>query len=44
MANPRCYFDVEINGHAAGRIVMELFADTVPKTVRQRHQAQSERP
>lgn len=32
MPNPRCYFDVSINGHNAGRIVMELFADVVPKT------------
>ncbi|GAA5992733.1 hypothetical protein JCM10908_006903 [Rhodotorula pacifica] len=32
MANPRCYFDISINGHNAGRIVMELFADVVPRT------------
>lgn len=37
MPNPRCYFDVSINGHNAGRIVMELFADVVPKTVSQRY-------
>ncbi|BGO90578.1 hypothetical protein NBRC10512_005298 [Rhodotorula toruloides] len=32
MPNPRVYFDVSIQGHSAGRIVMELFADVVPKT------------
>ncbi|BGP31049.1 peptidyl-prolyl cis-trans isomerase cpr6 [Rhodotorula toruloides] len=32
MSNPRVYFDVSIQGHSAGRIVMELFADVVPKT------------
>ena len=26
------YFDVEIGGTAAGRIVMGLFGDTIPKT------------
>lgn len=26
MPNPRVYFDVSIQGHSAGRIVMELFA------------------
>jgi len=26
------FFDVSIGGHNAGRIVMELFADVVPKT------------
>ena len=30
--NPRVYFDMEIGGEAAGRITMELFASTVPKT------------
>ena len=30
--NPVVFFDVSIGGHAAGRITMELFADTVPKT------------
>ncbi|CAE7425198.1 PCKR1 [Symbiodinium sp. CCMP2592] len=32
MPNPRVFFDVEIGGRPAGRIEMELFADTVPKT------------
>lgn len=31
--NPRVWFDIEINSEAAGRIVMELFADVVPRTV-----------
>ncbi|GAA6014648.1 hypothetical protein JCM10207_006889 [Rhodosporidiobolus poonsookiae] len=31
-SNPRVFFDITIQGHAAGRIVMELFADVVPKT------------
>ena len=30
--NPRVYFDIEIGGKKAGRIVMELFANIVPKT------------
>ena len=32
MQNPRVFFDIHIGGKAAGRVVFELFADTVPKT------------
>ncbi len=32
MSNPQVFFDIEINGQAAGRITFELFADVVPKT------------
>ncbi|EMD63126.1 hypothetical protein COCSADRAFT_92320 [Bipolaris sorokiniana ND90Pr] len=32
MTNPRVFFDVSIGGQPAGRVVMELFADQVPKT------------
>merc|ERR1711998_827232 len=33
MTNPRVYFDIGTEKEALGRIVMELFADKVPKTV-----------
>jgi peptidylprolyl isomerase len=33
MANPRVYFDITIGDDPAGRIVMELFKNEVPKTV-----------
>ena len=32
MVNPKVFFDVTIGDKPAGRIVMELFADSVPKT------------
>ncbi|CAN4107391.1 unnamed protein product [Withania somnifera] len=32
MANPKVFFDLTIGGAPAGRVVMELYADTVPKT------------
>jgi len=31
--NPRAFFDIEIGGESAGRIVIELRKDVVPKTV-----------
>ncbi|KAN0029175.1 hypothetical protein ACTFIV_011050 [Dictyostelium citrinum] len=30
--NPRVFFDITIGGTEAGRVVMELYANTVPKT------------
>ena len=32
MANPRVFFDIDIDGKSVGRITFELFADVVPKT------------
>jgi peptidylprolyl isomerase len=32
VANPKVFFDITIGGNPAGRIVMELYADTTPKT------------
>ena len=32
--NPRVFFEIEINGESAGRVVMELYSHVVPKTVR----------
>uniref|UniRef100_A0A915BCG3 Peptidyl-prolyl cis-trans isomerase n=2 Tax=Ascarididae TaxID=6250 RepID=A0A915BCG3_PARUN len=32
MSRPKVFFDVTIGGKGAGRIVMELFSDIVPKT------------
>ncbi|MEO6594713.1 MAG: peptidylprolyl isomerase [Planctomycetota bacterium] len=32
MASPRVFFDISIGDKPAGRVVFELFADTVPKT------------
>ena len=31
-SNPKCFFDITIGGAPAGRVVMELRADVVPKT------------
>lgn len=32
MSLPRCFFDIAIGGQPAGRIIMELRADVVPRT------------
>ena len=32
MDNPRVYLDIDIGGQPAGRVVIELFADVVPRT------------
>eukprot|EP00171_Calliarthron_tuberculosum_P020323 IDg20323t1 len=32
MTNPKVYFDVSIGGKEAGRLTMELYHNTVPKT------------
>ncbi|KAI9207636.1 peptidyl-prolyl cis-trans isomerase D [Polychytrium aggregatum] len=32
MPNPRCFLDISIGNVSAGRIVVELYADVVPKT------------
>jgi hypothetical protein len=30
--NPKVFFDIEMNGEKTGRIVIELFANFVPRT------------
>jgi peptidylprolyl isomerase len=32
MGNPKVFFDINIGGKPSGRIIMELYADTVPRT------------
>ncbi|XP_068429465.1 peptidyl-prolyl cis-trans isomerase F, mitochondrial-like [Clinocottus analis] len=32
MGNPKVFFDISIDGASAGRVIMELRADVVPKT------------
>jgi len=31
-SNPRVFFDIAVGGASLGRVVMELYADVVPKT------------
>ncbi|KDE07296.1 hypothetical protein MVLG_02516 [Microbotryum lychnidis-dioicae p1A1 Lamole] len=31
MSNPRCFFDISLEGELLGRVIFELFADAVPK-------------
>ena len=31
-SNPKVFFDIEINGANQGRVIFELYKDTVPKT------------
>jgi len=33
MSNPRSFLDFQVEGQALGRVIFELFADIVPKTV-----------
>ena len=33
MVNPRVFFELIIDGHPVGRIVIELFADSTPITM-----------
>ncbi|GAA5943645.1 uncharacterized protein JCM15063_002995 [Sporobolomyces koalae] len=33
MVNPRCFLDFQVEGEPLGRVIFELFADVVPKTV-----------
>ncbi|GAA5846210.1 hypothetical protein JCM5353_007046 [Sporobolomyces roseus] len=33
MSNPRTFLDFQVEGQALGRVIFELFADVVPKTV-----------
>merc|ERR1711962_1335842 len=32
MSNPKVFFDMSVGGNKAGRVEIELYADTVPKT------------
>ena len=32
MSRPKCFFDIDIGGKPAGRIVFELYSDITPKT------------